>query len=87
MANLTAYNVAICLVVALGGFTYGFGFAVFVTSIGQPGFYKFFNLDREFILLLNPSSVHRVADLHDSNEYLHRKVCSLTLNEAFSDIC
>ena len=46
MANLTFFNVAICLVVACGGFAYGFGFAVFVTSIGQPGFYLYFNLDR-----------------------------------------
>lgn len=45
MARLTSYNLAICLVVSLGGFTYGFGFAVFVTSIGQPGFYEYFNLD------------------------------------------
>ncbi|KIX02609.1 uncharacterized protein Z518_08551 [Rhinocladiella mackenziei CBS 650.93] len=45
MANLTKYNVAICLVVAWGGYSYGFGFAIFVTSIGQPGFYQYFNLD------------------------------------------
>ena len=48
MVRLTKYNIAICLVVAWGGFSYGFGFAVFVTSIGQPGFYKYFNLDREY---------------------------------------
>ena len=47
MANLTGYNIAICAVVALGGFTYGFGFAIFVLSIGQPGFYLFFKLDRK----------------------------------------
>lgn len=47
MANLTSYNVAICCVVSLGGFVYGFGFAMFVTCIGQPGFYEYFNLDRE----------------------------------------
>jgi hypothetical protein len=46
MANLTSYNVAICLVVALGGFTYGFGFAGFTTSIGQPAFFAYFKLDR-----------------------------------------
>ncbi len=51
MANLTLYNVAICLVVALGGFTYGFGFAVFVSSIGQPGFFLFFTLDRKSLTL------------------------------------
>lgn len=47
MVKLTKYNIAICLVVAWGGFSYGFGFAIFVTSIGQPGFYQYFNLDRE----------------------------------------
>ena len=45
MAKLTGYNVGISLIIAIGGFTYGFGFAVFVTSIGQPGFYQYFNLD------------------------------------------
>ena len=45
--KLTGYDIAICMVVALGGFTYGFGFAVFVLSIGQPGFYTYFNLDRK----------------------------------------
>ena len=35
---------------ALGGFTYGFGFSVFVTCEGQPGFYSDFSLD--------PSSTH-----------------------------
>ena len=42
---MTAYNVAISIIVSIGGFTYGFGFAVFVTSIGQPGFYQYFDLD------------------------------------------
>ncbi|EON63147.1 hypothetical protein W97_02374 [Coniosporium apollinis CBS 100218] len=36
--------------VALGGFTYGFGFSAFVTCQGQPGFYSDFNLD--------PASTH-----------------------------
>ena len=45
MAKLTLYNIGICMVVALGGFTYGFGFSSFVTSEGQPGFYSDFNLD------------------------------------------
>lgn len=43
--NLTLYNVALVLFVALGGLTYGFGFGVFVSSIGQPGLYKYFDLD------------------------------------------
>ena len=33
------------------GFTYGFGFAVFVSSIGQPGFYNYFKLNRTSISL------------------------------------
>jgi MFS family permease len=45
MPKLTSHNLAICLIISLGGFTYGFGFAVFVTSIGQPGFYEYFDLD------------------------------------------
>jgi hypothetical protein len=45
MAVLTGYNVGICLIVAARSFTYGFGYGVFVTSIGQPGFYLYFNLD------------------------------------------
>lgn len=48
MANLSAYNVAIALAVAVGGFTYGYGFGVFTSIIGQPGFYAYFNLDRQF---------------------------------------
>lgn len=50
MAKLTLYNVRICMTVAIGGFTYGFGFAVFITSIGQPDFFSYFNL--------NPSSTY-----------------------------
>ncbi|PMD47956.1 general substrate transporter [Hyaloscypha variabilis F] len=45
MANLTLYNIGIIAITCLGGFTYGFGFAVFVSSIGQPGFYAYFKLD------------------------------------------
>lgn len=47
MAKLTLYNVGIGMIVAVGTFGYGFGFGVFITSIGQPGFYKDFNLDRK----------------------------------------
>jgi hypothetical protein len=46
MANLTLYSVASISIVCLGGFTYGFGFAVFTSSIGQPGFYDYFKLNR-----------------------------------------
>ncbi|KAK5047231.1 hypothetical protein LTR84_006753 [Exophiala bonariae] len=45
MAKLTNYNIGIALVVALGGFSFGFGSSSFITSIGQPGFYLFFALD------------------------------------------
>ncbi|KAF1991014.1 MFS sugar transporter [Aulographum hederae CBS 113979] len=45
MAKTTFYNVMVGMIVALGSFTYGFGFATFATSIGQPGFYTYFNLE------------------------------------------
>ncbi|OAL40692.1 hypothetical protein AYO20_00428 [Fonsecaea nubica] len=45
MARLTVYNIVIGMIVAIGTFGYGYGFGVFITSIGQPGFYKDFNLD------------------------------------------
>lgn len=47
MAKLTPYNVLIGMVVAIGTFGYGFGFGVFITAIGQPGFYIDMNLDRK----------------------------------------
>ncbi|KAK5550704.1 hypothetical protein LTR46_011295 [Exophiala xenobiotica] len=55
MVKLTRYNLAIALVIALGGFTYGFGFGVFITSIGQPAFFNYFDLD--------PSSSHTASIL------------------------
>ena len=45
MVHLTAFNIGIVLVVAIGSFAYGFGFAVFITAIGEPGFYAYFKLD------------------------------------------
>jgi hypothetical protein len=51
MPQSNTYNRLICVIVGLSGFTYGYGFAVFVTSIGQPGFYTYFKLDREYALL------------------------------------
>ncbi|KAL1899790.1 hypothetical protein Sste5346_002656 [Sporothrix stenoceras] len=45
MAHLSSYNVYIVLLVAVGAYTYGFAFSVFVTSIGLDGFYDFFDLD------------------------------------------
>ncbi|KAK1076810.1 hypothetical protein LTR33_008620 [Friedmanniomyces endolithicus] len=45
MAQTSNYNIAVGMIVALGSFSYGFGFATFATSIGQPGFYSYFALD------------------------------------------
>ncbi|KAL2802329.1 general substrate transporter [Aspergillus granulosus] len=47
MARITLYNILVSCFVALGSGSYGYGFAVFPTSTGQPGFYSYFNLDRE----------------------------------------
>ncbi|KAH8704794.1 general substrate transporter [Talaromyces proteolyticus] len=44
MANLTLYNIYIAALVAVGGFSYGFGFSMFATSIAMPGFYNYFGL-------------------------------------------
>ncbi|KAF2741686.1 arabinose-proton symporter [Sporormia fimetaria CBS 119925] len=44
MTRTSGYNVAVGLIVALGSFTYGFGFSSFASSIGQPGFFAYFNL-------------------------------------------
>lgn len=48
MTKLTGVNIFIVLFASLGGFTYGFGFGVFVSSIGQPGFYEYFKLESKF---------------------------------------
>jgi hypothetical protein len=45
MAKLTNYNIRVCLVVTIASFSFGFGASVFVTSVGQPGFYNYFDLD------------------------------------------
>ncbi|KAF2092538.1 sugar transporter family protein [Rhizodiscina lignyota] len=47
MTKTTVYNVAVAMTAAWGSFTYGFGFASFSTSIGQPGFYTYFGLTTE----------------------------------------
>lgn len=47
MAKIRPFNVFIYSVLSLGGLTYGFGFAGFTTSVGQPAFYMYFKLDRE----------------------------------------
>jgi hypothetical protein len=49
------------ILVSLGAYAYGFAFSVFVISIGQPGFYAYFNLDRKIpnqeavIIVVNPT--------------------------------
>ncbi|KAK3074017.1 hypothetical protein LTR53_003913 [Teratosphaeriaceae sp. CCFEE 6253] len=45
MTKTSNFNIAVGMIVALGSFSYGFGFATFATSIGQPGFYAYFALD------------------------------------------
>ncbi|KPI40243.1 Low-affinity glucose transporter HXT3 [Cyphellophora attinorum] len=45
MGHLSWYSIGICLVVSWGGYAYGFGFASFITSQGQPTFYTYFSLD------------------------------------------
>jgi hypothetical protein len=49
MANLTLYNIAICAVVSLGGFSYGFGYAIIIILTGQAGFFEYFKLDRKIV--------------------------------------
>lgn len=48
VVNLTSYNMAIVAFTALGGYTYAYAYAIFATTIGQAGFYTYFDLDREF---------------------------------------
>lgn len=67
MVNLTRYNISIVLLVCLGSYTYGFSFAVFGTSIGEPGFYVYFALDREYPFYLSRKC------LYSSNRYLAAK--------------
>ncbi|KAJ9603013.1 hypothetical protein H2200_012308 [Cladophialophora chaetospira] len=45
MARTSLYNAWVFTVICFAGYSYGFGFSVFVTTIGQPGFYRYFNLD------------------------------------------
>ncbi|KAH8693584.1 general substrate transporter [Talaromyces proteolyticus] len=45
MANLTGYNILISCIAAIGGYSYGYGASGFATSIGQPGFFEYFDLD------------------------------------------
>jgi hypothetical protein len=48
MVNLTSFNLALAAFVALGSYTYAYAYAIFSTTIGQTGFYTYFNLDRKF---------------------------------------
>ncbi|OAL22035.1 hypothetical protein AYO20_11271 [Fonsecaea nubica] len=45
MLRLTRYNILIVCAACLGAYSYGFSYAVFVTSIGEPGFFSYFELD------------------------------------------
>lgn len=51
MVKVTKYNFFIALFMSLGGLSYGFAAGVFGLTIGQPGFYVYFKLDRESCLL------------------------------------
>ncbi|KAF2179035.1 MFS general substrate transporter [Zopfia rhizophila CBS 207.26] len=44
MTKISGCKVAVGTIVAVGSFIYGFGFASFATSIGQPGFFRYLNL-------------------------------------------
>jgi hypothetical protein len=69
MVKLTGYNIAIVAFVCLGGFTYGYAFAAFATSIGQPGFYLDMKLDRtQFAPAV---SKFKANLLSYSNKHLH----------------
>lgn len=72
MPKLTTYNVLIGVIVAIGTFGYGYGFGVFITSIGQPGFYVDFDLDRKFRCALK--NTPSISDLDISYEQVHREV-------------
>ena len=87
MAKLSNYNLAICLLVATGGFSYGFGAGSFPASTGQPGFYIYYDLDpsslcRFIHVAWNPRYYLRlradsVGNRHRS--YPQRHQCSLFL--------
>ena len=47
MVNLTRYNINIIVAACFGAYSYGFSYAVFGTSIGEPGFYEYFALNRK----------------------------------------
>jgi hypothetical protein len=85
MAKLTNYNIWIGMIVAIGTFGYGYGFGVFITSIGQPGFYKDFDLDRERVTLKFAGGVEADVLHMKSHEQVYCKVSTrsfLTNNEA-----
>ncbi|CAK7228951.1 hypothetical protein SCUCBS95973_007056 [Sporothrix curviconia] len=44
MVATSRYNLSIVMFVALSSLTYGYAFSVFSTSIGQAGFYEYFDL-------------------------------------------
>lgn len=44
--GINTYSLLVVLFAGSGGFTYGYGFGVFVSSVAYGGFYEFFGLDR-----------------------------------------
>jgi hypothetical protein len=77
MARITLYNILISCFVALGSGSYGYGFAVFPTSTGQPGFYSYFNLDR----------MYHLAMCRTRLTYFHVAESSYTAKYAFPHLC
>lgn len=45
MANYTAYNLRIILILTLGSLTFGYAYSVISGTLGQPGFLSYFNLE------------------------------------------
>lgn len=80
MVKTTRYNIAIVLLVCLGSYTYGFSFAVFGTSIGEPGFYVYFALDRKSRWSLC------IKHMADHLPFLQRKVHILHLSLGLSPL-
>jgi hypothetical protein len=62
MFQLSWYNTSTCLLVAVGGWAYGFGFAGFTTSTGQPAFYAYFDLDRECFFFVHCVMVFKLTN-------------------------
>lgn len=87
MAQLTRYNIVIGLIVALGAYGYGFGYGMFITVIGLPGFYKDLDLDRECALspvtMVDSQSTQRRANTQQSESlaFLHSPYTGLSRSQ------